>query len=893
MRAWPFFVGLLAAALALQVPMASAQGTTGRLIGTVRDSEGSALSGVAVVITSPSLIGGPRTTSTRTDGTFSFAYLAPGAYDVRFELAGFQTAELTAAKVALDRVTKVLPNLVKLGRFAESISVTTAPPVVDVTRAGMSSVYSGEYLDRTSVGVQSRSYLAVVGRAAGADGGSGDPRIFGSTAGENAYYIDGIETTDPVIATFSATINFDTIAEVSLQTAGFAAEFGHASGGVVNIVTKSGGNHFSGSLDTRYRASRFNENGAHFNRDTNRSDFLEPAATLGGPIRQDRLWFFSAFDLIRSNLTPTGSAITRNFSGTNGLAKLNWQIDPRWHAVMKYSADPAEIRNFNAGRFVEPAAAAIQQQGGPIRQAEVTGLFGPTLLAEIRAGAKRDPLNRFPQSGDLGTPGVTDQATGVASVNYTNAQFSERDRDEVQGSLTGFAAKLAGSHEWKLGAGRSNLRFLIRNNLSGGAAYQDFNGPLDRRAVLVLQEPLGSARFAGTLDSAYVQDAWQPLPPLMLQLGARYDEVRFRNDAGVQIANLRALQPRLGLALDLTGDAKTALRGSYGIFMSPNGLSLPSYTRTNSTPTLYYAPCSAFFPSAAACMAGGPFGSAGYLASDPLRRDPLGYFQFNEQGVDPEIIEPGLKPMTTTEYTVGIERQFLNRTSVELSYIYKKANHIFEDTCAENVPHPTVDPDGTNCLTFEIANLPAAKRDYQGVLLTLVSRPTDWLDIRASYVYSKSRGSIEFTQNIGADFDVFPSLFVNRYGYLSDDRRHRVRLDGYMRLPHEWSLGIQSNYSSSFPYSKVTPALYDVEYLAPRGSFRGNGIYNVNVEIRKGIALRTVKSEFIGTVLNLLGTEQITSVCENALGCGSNLPWGSATDFTLPRRYEIGVRFVY
>ena len=167
MRAW--FLGPLLAVAALQtVPTASAQGTTGRLIGIVRDTEGSVLSGVTVVIASPSQIGGPQTTRTRTDGTFSFSHLAPGAYDVRFELAGFQTAEFTAVAVALDRAAEVLPKL-ELGRLAESITVTTSPPVVDVTRAGMSSVYSGDYLDRASVGTQGRSYLAVVGRAANAD----------------------------------------------------------------------------------------------------------------------------------------------------------------------------------------------------------------------------------------------------------------------------------------------------------------------------------------------------------------------------------------------------------------------------------------------------------------------------------------------------------------------------------------------------------------------------------------------------------------------------------------------------------------------------------------------------------------------------------------------------
>src|SRR6266545_7481151 len=892
MRAW-HLLSPFVAALALQaVPMALAQGTTGRVIGTVKDAQGSVLSGVAVSISSPSLMGGPRETQTGSDGSFSFAHLAPGAYDVRFELPGFKTQELKGVKVSVDRTVEVFPKL-EIGRFAESITVTTDLPVVDSTRTGISTVFSIEYLDRAAIGSQGRSYQSVIGRASGADGGTGDPRVFGSTAGENAYYIDGIDTTDPVTETFGATLNFDAIAEISFHTAGFAAEFGRATGGVVNIVTKSGSNRFFGTLDARYNDSRFNENGVHFDRDTNKTEFLKTAATLGGPIRSDRIWFFSSFESINRKSTPTGSALTRDFRGTGSLVKISCQLDPSWRGVAKYSADPAKIDDFNAGPGVEPAAAAKQRQGGPIYQAEISGLPSPRIFLELQAGVKRDPIDRFPQDGNLDTPGITDQVTGVSSQNYSNAQFSERNRDELQVNLSEFVAQVAGSHAFKLGAGHSDMRFLAKNNFTGGAFYQDFNGPIDRHAFLLLQEPLDFAHFFGMLDSTFLQDAWRPLPRITLQLGLRYDQVKFKNDARVQISNQHALQPRLGFAIDLTGDAKTVLRTSYGLFMSPNGLTLPSFTRTNNVPVFLYAPCSAFFPSAAACAAGGPFGPAGYLQSDPLHRDSLGYFKRNEFNSIPEVIQPGLKPMTTTEYTVALERQLFNQTAVELSYIHKRTNHIFEDTCAENVPNPTVDPEESNCPFFEVANLPAAKRDYRGVLLTLNSHPNERLHVTASYVYSKSRGSIEYTQNAGLDFDVFPTLFVNRYGYLSDDRRHRVRLDGYVRLPLDWSLGFQSDYSSPAPYSKVTPALGDVQYLAPRGSFRANSTYNVNLEIRKGFRSEEHTSELIGTILNALGTEQVNSVCENVLGCGGSIPWGGAADFTQPRRYELGLRLVF
>lgn len=892
MKMWRLLPLPFALLALLGVTAALGQGTTGRLIGIVKDAQGGVLPGVTVTISSASLIGGPRVTRTGLDGGFAFASLDPGAYYVRCELESFRTEELEGVQVSLDRTAEVFPRM-EVGSFSGSITVITDLPVVDTARAGISSVYSTDYLDRASIGSQGRSYQYVIGRTPGADNGTGNPHVFGSTDGENAYYIDGVDTTDPVTATFGTNLNFDAIKEISFQTAGYPAEFGRATGGVVNIVTKSGGNRFAGTVDTRYSDSKFAENGRHFNRDANKTGFLKPAATLGGPIFRDKLWFFASAEYIDRKTTPTSSVLTRDFKGENYLEKLTWQIDPSWRGVAKYSSHPATIRNQNAGQFVAPATASMQTQPGYIYQLDLSGVLTSTLLVEAQGAVNRAEIDLLPQSGNLDTPAIQEQVTGITSNNFDNAQFSKRNRDELQATVSDFLGRLAGSHEVKAGTSYSNMSFLDKNDLTGGALYHDFNGPISSGAYLEIRQPLDFARFIGKLYSAFLQDAWRPLPALTLQLGVRFDDVKYRNNGGVQVADMRYLQPRLGFAFDLSGDARTLLRGSYGIFFSPNGLTLPSFTRLNSAPTLFYRPCSAFFASAAACAAGGRFGPAGYLPSDPLHRDPLGYFKVNEFGSDPEVIEPGLKAMTTTEYTVGIERQLFNRTTIELSFIHKRASHIFEDTCAENVPTPTPDPNGTNCPTFVVANLPAAKRNYQGALLTLSSHPSDRLHVRASYVYSKSRGSVEYDQNAGPDFDIFPALFVNRYGYLSDDRRHRVRLDGYLRLPLDFSLGIQSDYTSPFPYSKTTPAIYDVQYLAPRGSFRGNSTYNVNLEIRKGFPIGPVRSELIASVFNLLGTEQVTGVCGSALGCGGSFPFGVASDFAQPRHYEVGLRLVF
>ena len=889
MSKWRVWIPVFAALAALTAPPAWAQGTTGSLIGTVRDAQGGVLAGVTVTISSPSLIGGPRVAHTGRDGRFAFAKLDPGAYDVRCEVAGFKTEEIKGVQVSLDRAAEVLPKL-EVGGLAESLTVATDLPVVDTTRAGLSVVYPLDYLERAALGSQGRTYQSVIGRTPGADNGNGNPHVFGSTDNENAYYIDGADTTDPATATFTTNLIFDAIQEISFQTAGYAAEFGRATGGVVNVVTKSGGNQLSGTVDMRYNDTSFDENGRHFNRDQDKTELLRPSATLGGPLSMDRLWFFLAGEYVDRKSTPSGSPLTTDIKGGDYLGKVTWQIDPSWHAVAKYYAVPTTVYNKNAGISVTPAVASEQTQPTHLFQADINGVLDPHLLLEAQGAVNHSEIDLFPQSGNVDLPAISNRVTGIETNNFDNAQYTRRDRDELQAAVTDFVERLAGSHEAKVGASYSNLRLQLKNNVTGGAEYFDYNVPIDPQSYLLLQQPLDFAPFTGKLYTGFIQDAWRPLERLTVQLGLRYDDIRFRNDAGVQVADQHYLQPRLGFAYDLTGDARTALHGSYGIFMSPNELTLPSYTRVNTAPTLYYRPCSAFYATAAACAAAH---AGGYLPSDPLHRDPLGYFEFLEQNSTPEIIEPGLKPMTNTHVTVGIERQLGDRTSLELSYVHKKANDIFEDTCSQNVPNPTYIPSGS-CPVFEVANLPAARRDYQGALLTFQSRARDWLNVRASYVYSRSRGSIEDTQNAGNDFDFYPALFVNRYGYLSDDRRHRVRLDGYVRLPLDFSLGFQSDYTSPFPYTKTIPASpYDVMYLAPRGSFRGTSTYNINLEVRKGIQLGSVHAELIGTVINVLGSEQINSICGSALGCGGLYAFGEATGWTQPRRYEAGARLQF
>jgi hypothetical protein len=896
---------LAALALALAAAGPALAAPAGRLIGTVRGPDGGVLPGATVTVSSPALIGGPRVAASGPDGGFAFPGLDPGVYAVEVELAGFRAARLAGVRVHLDHATAVFPRL-EAGELREQVTVTAERPVIDPTRVAAGQVFTTEFIDRASIGADDRNYQSVVGSAAGVITTeiTADPNVFGSTIGENVYLIDGLDTTDPYTATYSTNFNFDAVQEISLLTAGFEAEYGRATGGVINVVTKSGGNEFHGTFDGRYRNDAFSAKGAHFDpEDAGQTSFLLPAATFGGPLLRDRIWFFSSAELTDQKLTPTESPTVDHQRSEDYLGKLSWQIDPRWRAVVKASSAPATLTDFNASQFVEPAAAATERQSAVIVQGDLSAMLSSQALWEAQLGDNQHRIDDGPASGDRSIPGVFDQATQIASINYPTLQSSDRRRLEGQSSFTFLAAGPGGDHELKAGASYGRLSLATVDNVTGGGTYTDDNGPF----LFSATPPLPSATYTGDILGAYLQDAWQPLAALTVKAGLRYDRVAYDNETGSRVADLGALQPRLGFAWDPSGDAKTVVRGSYGRFMHPGALSVPLYSRLTFAPTTRYLSCSNVVAAgitdpAAIAAACADFAAAngGTVIADPLHRDPFGYAFLDVLNTAPNVVDPHLKAPVADELTAGVQQRLGERSALDLTWVYKKTRDILEDTCIENLQGPTPDPGFLHCPYKVLTNPAAARRDYHGVVLLLDSRVGSWLNLVASYTYALSKGSVEYTQGAGSEFDLYPVHFVNTYGFLSDDVRHRVKLKGFVKLPARISIGFNAIYQSPFDYSDLealAPPLYGNEFLQPRGSLRANSILYTEVEVRKGFQLGSVELELVASAENVLGNQPAVAVCQFAAGCtsteGDQLALGAPTDYQQPRNYEVGLRLVF
>jgi hypothetical protein len=876
--------------------------TTGRLQGRVVDEEGVALPGVQVAASSPAQIGGEQLTVTDEWGGFRYPVLAPGDFTVRFDLDGYVPQELTLVRVRIDGTTELRVAMPR-ATFDDEIVITESTPMVDPEQTSTGQTFTAEYLKKAAIGMDNRNYVTVATQAAGVNQRGSQPpelSVHGSRVWENAYLVDGVDSTAPIFGApaFDA-IGFEAVQEVAVHTAGFGAEYGFANGGVLNVVTKSGGNQFSGSVDLRYRNESFETAGDHYDPDEEPQSRRVLSAAFGGPILRDRLWLFLSGGDNRETTTPVNTPYSSDIEFQVLGAKLTWQATPGWSLVGRYATESFTADRVGAGQLVSEEATGIATYDPRSLGLHSTGILSPRLVWSLQLDDFGSPPERGPFDGDLTRLHHENLVTGESYGNFGELSTIEQDRLEAQTDVAWFVPNKWGTHQIEAGLRFSKLDSRLNQCNPGtgpcraGQIGLYFRDGVDDNGAhsplqMVAQEALGWQNFDGVQRSVFVQDQWSVHPDISLQLGLRWDAVEQDNDIGRRVVDYDMLQPRLGLAWNVGGTGQTVVRASWGRFMNPSLLQLAYYLAERSSPTEIWFSCSAFVAAdAATCQAAaGDFGLD--YRTDPESWDPAGWLLGRVLGSDPLQVTPDLEPNSTDALVLGVESELFRRTSLELSYIHKEATDLIEDTCIGNLPEPTPDAD---CSSFILANLPQARREYEAWVLRFESRALDRFHAIASWVASETTGS-EVNEYTGAMFDVYPWHFTNVDGYLPGQSRHRVRLNGFVDLPWYIVLGLGARWDSEIrwePWDLETPP-YGVLLTEPQGNRKEEGIYEVDLQLSKSFALGRTRIGLIGTVYNLLSTERPTSFCRLVSGCGSEVELGDPVDWQQPRRYEVGLR---
>jgi hypothetical protein len=825
---------LVAAVIVLAFPASIDGATASRLEGRVIDDQGEPLAGAEVTISSESLIGGPQSEITHEDGSFAFHFLLVGEYTVNAELVGYTPATAVAA-VRLDRTASVTLRMVPV-TFSSEIEVAAEVPIIDTTRTNTGEVFDEKYLRLTAIGSEGRDYLRIIDQAAGVVPGF-PQEVFGAAYSENAYLVDGFNTTDSSTGGSATRFNFDAIEEASILTGGLDAEFGFGTGGVLNVVTKSGGNRFSGTFDARYRDQRFNESGDHYDPDVDISSNRTLSATLGGPILRDRLWFFAAIENGLEETTPVGAPKTRVHDANAFLGKLTWAINPANRLTLRYSTTPRTIDYANVGWWSAPEGTSYLEASEPISQIELNSVLSDALLLTVGLGFNREFISVMPMINDIETNPEWDNDAYLQFSNPWFVEDGDRHRDHHRAKLSYFAGNAAGSHQLDAGLEYHKLRTSEIGFTPGGYelwylnnAYREENpwpdGDGDGLVDLFLFRdfPPETARDPLLSDgdgwSAFVQDQWRPIPQLTVRLGLRYDTMTHTNTARETVADFEKWLPRLGVAWDIGGRGRHVLRAGWGRYMHPGVTNLSWLVPGILRGTEEYYGLDFLCGAWDICDR---YTAAAVIGPEFVHVDADGdehpfYLDYIASEIPAETVDTlgvgRLRVPYRDELILAYEARVARETSIELSYVKKDFYDQIEDTCTNNswawgdgnppsLDDPTTWTDEDACTGSVRANFDGPRRDYEALILRAATRARPWFHLVGSYTYSREWqnngsqpfngfGSVWFP---GLAFDYYPTNFVNRDRDL-EDVLHWIKLNGYLQFPLDFTLGVGAFYRS-------------------------------------------------------------------------------------------------
>jgi outer membrane receptor protein involved in Fe transport len=620
-RVAPLLVLLFAARLA------SAQTITATVRGTVRDTQGGVLPGVSITASSGAL-GLTQSTRSGSDGTYVITGLTPGTYQIRAELAGFQTTVLTDVQLSI-RSLADLDVTMELASVAESITVKGQADVVETSRSDVRVLIDQHTIESIPLNGRHFTDLVALGPGVSKDPGGTDFSVFGERPTATTFLTDGIENSDSYTGSFAQHFNQDAIQEFEVNLTGYMPEFGRGNAGAINIITRSGTNDLAGTGFYYMRRDALDSSNVP-NTDVPKLTRDNPGVTLGGPIKRTRSWFFYAYEFNDEDRGTNFGQIANLISETvrqgyfTTTGRTNGAPSPENFTTLTTSQ-----LNSHFGK----ATVNLGTQHTLSVQTNVDRrkVFGSNLLAGQPKGDENDPL--LPSGADSVVPHSfsisandthifsgrslldsrfrfldlhTDKNTnriGPQDVTLPNVRlFTAEGQFQTSLStreLNGIGSRTDRQFEWaeafshvrgphtiKAGGGYKrqalsgfflnpfNIGFTQAQLISSGAIIPLLgSGGFEIDGFRNINSSLtGATAGREQLDmdnniwGIFVQDAWKISDSLTLNAGVRYDwESLFSGDKN-------NVSPRLGLVWDPLGDGKTAVRASTGIYYDKNVL---------------------------------------------------------------------------------------------------------------------------------------------------------------------------------------------------------------------------------------------------------------------------------------------------------------------------------
>jgi carboxypeptidase family protein/TonB-dependent receptor-like protein len=713
----------------------------GSIEGVIKDTSGAVLPGVTVEARSSG--GGVLTAVSDESGNYRFPSLLPGNYELSANLSGFKPTKVSDIEIKLGSIKKVDFGL-QLAGVTEQVTVTAESPIVDVKQSGRSTNIRAE---QVTLLPHNRDFTSLVTQAPGvnneaksAPAGQAGIMIDGAAAAENRYVIDGIETTDLVGGLSGKNLLADFVEEVQVKSTGYPAEYGGATGGVINVQTKSGSNKFSGNLLTYFQGS--NTTGA--NNPTLRAVFgvptqaeyhtfpeddvkrFEPGGSLGGPVWTDKMWFFGAYQPARTttkrhvDATTSGiaSAVTHDTTQKAEVQYLSGNVTNQFGNKLRtrvaYNNSYAKNTGLLAATSGSESATTDYTKGTRFPNWALSGTADYTVnnnfLISGRAGryfANTEDFNvnnqvRFTFAdgttnvGQAGVPGNEQHPAGYSNIPSNNGIGKDQQtRNFVQLDATYFA-HLAGAHQFKGGVQidrrgndviNGNLQNVINIRWGADQKLNGIGGPFGYYEVVSSGPSSYQTGFAtagnvkSNVNGIFLQDQWSLNNRLTINAG-----VRTENENVPAYSNAEGVPAN---PIKFTWGQKVAPRLGFAYDVGGDGRSK------------VYGSWGVFYDIFKLNLPRGSFGGDKWISYyytldtpnfETLRDSPqcpptcpgtfISSTDFRAASVTPglDVEKPGqFKPMRTQELSFGFEHQLNNVMATSIRFVHKQLDRAIDD----------------------------------------------------------------------------------------------------------------------------------------------------------------------------------------------------------------------
>ncbi|GGL07962.1 TonB-dependent receptor [Caulobacter rhizosphaerae] len=719
-------------AVATAIPtLASAQDySSGSLIGTVKDSAGVTVPDATVTVKSLDQ-GFTRSVTTDGNGQFRVPLIPIGGYSVAIAKEGYQPTSDGNVRVGLGGQTAYSFTLASADASVSEVVVTaTANPQLDFAQTTKGLTVDMETLTKQApVG---RSLTAVVQLAPGALTGSTSvvstspatpdfstqASIGGSSIAENAFYVNGLNITNFNTYVGGAAVPFDFYKSIEVKTGGYPAEFGRATGGVINAVTKSGSNDFKVVLHGNFESDSLRQDSPdtyeyanHRGGRSNNSGTVE----LSGPIIKDHLFFYglaqSQQEVVKTAQSTNGQYVRDVTNDPFYGLKLDGYITDKHRLEFTYF-DTTRTTQRTANRY-DPDADEIgarlpstqYELGGENWVGRYTGTFTDWFTLSAAYGKSKDRNNTLPE--DTKNPRVRDDRSGTTLTisQQKSASFATLDTTREFYRFDGdLYFNLLGSHHVRTGYDHEKTTLNHSTVSTGGIGYFYHRGSAtDRRGVApgvdyveVSTQRLGGAPVHGGNTSYYVQDAWDITPNVSLQLGIRNDKFTLDNLVGERVLDLKNnWGPRAGITWDPTGEGKDKVFASYGRYFIPPASNLSYRGADLGYSAFFNAPAGGFNINPATGVPAGlgtqitkTTNPAGGFTYCPLNNPVAGAagvvgcsVSFGVGVAEPAASKTavGLKATYEDEFVIGYQRQINSLWKVGASLTYRSLHRVSED----------------------------------------------------------------------------------------------------------------------------------------------------------------------------------------------------------------------